>query len=402
MLSVAGPGVDGSFMNQRETAEPAPPATTLGLRSLLRIASPAMAGFVSVLIAYLYQDSLFADLNNYPITILLFVWLFGTMMWCAFAVVRHAEAVAERLGEPYGTLVLTLSVIAIEVSLLASIMLHGANNPTLARDAMFATLMIVLNGMVGAALLMGALRYWEQEYNLAGAQAFLMVIAALAVFALIIPNYTKTAPDPILAPYQALLFAIVTVLFYAIFLIIQTMRHRAFFAEPVGNGSQEMLGEEPPPRAARSGSLGFHVAMLLLTLVPVMLLSEYLAIIVDFGLEGLNLPNSLGGVLVASLVLSPEGLTAFHAALRNHLQRAVNVCLGSALATIGLTIPAVLVIGLITGRDVHLGLDEVQTVLLILTLFVSALTFGGVRTNVLQGTVHLLLFFVYVALIFSP
>ena len=389
-------------MNQRETAEPAPPATTLGLRSLLRIASPAMAGFVSVLIAYLYQDSLFADLNNYPITILLFVWLFGTMMWCAFAVVRHAEAVAERLGEPYGTLVLTLSVIAIEVSLLASIMLHGANNPTLARDAMFATLMIVLNGMVGAALLMGALRYWEQEYNLAGAQAFLMVIAALAVFALIIPNYTKTAPDPILAPYQALLFAIVTVLFYAIFLIIQTMRHRAFFAEPVGNGSQEMLGEEPPPRAARSGSLGFHVAMLLLTLVPVMLLSEYLAIIVDFGLEGLNLPDSLGGVLVASLVLSPEGLTAFHAALRNHLQRAVNVCLGSALATIGLTIPAVLVIGLVTGRDVHLGLDEVQTVLLILTLFVSALTFGGVRTNVLQGTVHLLLFFVYVALIFSP
>ena len=389
-------------MNQHEAFEPALPATTLDLRSLPRIAGPAIAGFVSVLVAYLYQDSLFADLTNYPITILLFVWLFGTMMWCAFAVVRHAEAVAERLGEPYGTLVLTLSVIAIEVSLLASIMLHGANNPTLARDAMFATLMIVLNGMVGAALLMGALRYWEQEYNLAGAQAFLMVIAALAVFALIIPNYTKTAPDPSLAPYQALLFAIVTVLFYAIFLIIQTMRHRAFFAEPVGNGSQELLGEAPPPRPRRSGSLGFHVAMLLLTLVPVTLLSEYLAIIVDFGLEGLNLPDSLGGVLVASLVLSPEGLTAFHAALRNHLQRAVNVCLGSALATIGLTIPAVLVVGLVTGRNVHLGLDEVQTVLLILTLFVSALTFGGVRTNVLQGTVHLLLFIVYVALIFSP
>ncbi|HMK40218.1 MAG TPA: calcium:proton antiporter [Methyloceanibacter sp.] len=389
-------------MNQHEAFEPVPPATTLDLSSLPRIAGPAIAGFVSVLVAYLYQDSLFADLTNYPITILLFVWLFGTMMWCAFAVVRHAEAVAERLGEPYGTLVLTLSVIAIEVSLLASIMLHGANNPTLARDAMFATLMIVLNGMVGAALLMGALRYWEQEYNLAGAQAFLMVIAALAVFALIIPNYTKTAPDPSLAPYQALLFAVVTVLFYAIFLIIQTMRHRAFFAEPVGNGSREPLGEAPPPRAGRSGSLGFHVAMLMLTLVPVTLLSEYLAIIVDFGLEGLNLPDSLGGVLVASLVLSPEGLTAFHAALRNHLQRAVNVCLGSALATIGLTIPAVLVVGLVTGRNVHLGLDEVQTVLLILTLFVSALTFGGVRTNVLQGTVHLLLFIVYVALIFSP
>jgi hypothetical protein len=121
--------------------------------------------------------------------------------------------------------------------------------------------------------------------------------------------------------------------------------------------------------------------MLLLTLVPIVLLSEFLAIIVDFGIEDLGLPAPLGGVMIAILVLSPEGLTAFHAALVNHLQRAVNVCLGSALATIGLTIPAVLIIGLITGYEVHLGLDEVQTVLLILTLFVSGLTFGGVRTH---------------------
>jgi len=166
------------------------------------------------------------------LTILLFVWLFGMMMWCAFGVVRHAEAVAERLGEPYGTLVLTLSVIIIEVALLAAIMLHGQNNPTLARDAMFATLMIVLNGMVGTALLMGALRYWEQEYNLAGTRAFLVVIASLAVFALIIPNYTKTEPDPSQAPMKAVLFASITVLFYIVFVIIQTVRHRAFFAEP--------------------------------------------------------------------------------------------------------------------------------------------------------------------------
>ncbi|HZP08847.1 calcium:proton antiporter [Methyloceanibacter sp.] len=389
-------------MNQRETFGSAAKATALPLRTLLKMLVPAATGFLSVLVCHLYQDSLFSELANYPRTVLLFLWLFGTMMWCAFGVVRHGEAVAERLGEPYGTLVLTLSVIAIEVSLLASIMLHGENNPTLARDAMFATLMIVLNGMVGAALLMGALRYWEQEYNLAGARAFLMVIAALAVFALIIPNYTKTAPDPIEAPAKALLFAVITVLFYIVFLIIQTMRHRAFFAEPESDGAHELLGNEIEEHVRQPGSLGFHIGMLLLTLAPVLLLSEYLAIIVDFGLEGLGLPDALGGVMVALLVLSPEGLTAFHAALRNHLQRAVNVCLGSALATIGLTIPAVLIIGLITGCQVHLGLDEVQTVLLILTLFMSALTFGGVRTNVLQGTVHLLLFIVYVALIFSP
>ncbi|MGZ5850533.1 MAG: calcium:proton antiporter, partial [Methyloceanibacter sp.] len=204
------------------------------------------------------------------------------------------------------------------------------------------------------------------------------------------------------APYKALLFAVITVLFYIVFLIIQTMRHRAFFAEPEGNGRHAMFGEELEAPAPRSGSLGFHVLMLLLTLVPVVLLSEYLAILVDFGLEGLDLPDSLGGVMIALLVLSPEGLTAFHAALRNHLQRAVNFCLGSALATIGLTIPAVLVIGLVTGREVHLGLDDVQTVLLILTLFVSAHLRRRAHQCAARHAVHLLLFIVYVALIFSP
>jgi Ca2+/H+ antiporter len=149
------------------------------------------------------------------------------MLACAFSVVRHADAVARHLGEPYGTLVLTISVIVIEVSLMAAIILHGENNPTLARDAMFATLMIVLNGMVGTALLMGALRYWEQEYNLEGARAFLVVIASLAVFSLIMPDLTKTEPDPSIAPLQAGLFAAITILFYAIFLAIQTLRHRA-------------------------------------------------------------------------------------------------------------------------------------------------------------------------------
>jgi len=310
----------------------------------------------------------------------------------------ETEASGARLGEPYGTLVLTLSMVVIEVSLLAAIMLHGESNAMLARDAMFATLMIVLNGMVGAALLMGAMRYWEQEYNLAGARAFLVVIASLAVFALIIPNYTKTAPDPSEAPMKAVLFASITVLFYVVFVIIQTVRHRAFFAEPTSNGHFH----DEARREGASGSLAMHVTMLVFTLVPIVLMAQFLAIIVDFGIEDLDLPDALGGVLIAILVLSPEGLTAFHAALANQLQRAVNVCLGSALATIGLTIPAALIIGLITGCKVHLGLDPVETALLILTLFVSGLTFGGARTNVLQGVVHLLLFIVYVALIFSP
>jgi Ca2+:H+ antiporter len=388
-------------MNQREIIK-APMPAKQDLRLLLVAEAPALLGITITILFYAFQQTLFADLENYPLTIALFLWLFGTMMWCAFGVVRHADAVAEKLGEPYGTLILTFSVITIEVALLASIMLHGQNNPTLARDAMFATLMIVLNGMVGAALLMGALRYWEQEYNLEGARAFLVVIAALSVFALIIPNYIETEPDPSQSPLKALMFFSITVLFYIVFLIIQTVRHRAFFADPKDNERNEPIHRARAHSPAASGSLAFHVMMLLLTLAPVVLLSEFLAVVVDFGIEDLGLPDALGGVLIAILVLAPEGLTAFHAALVNHLQRAVNVCLGSALATIGLTIPAVLMIGLITGRQVHLGLTEVETVLLILTLFVSGLTFAGGRTNVLQGVVHLLLFIVYVALIFSP
>jgi len=340
---------------------------------------------------FAFGDTFLADLSNHLRTVVLFAFLFGVM--------THADAVAEYLGEPYGTLILTLSVIVIEVALLASIMIHGENNPTLARDAMFATLMIVLNGMVGIALLICALRYWEQDYNLAGARSFLVVITALSVFALILPNYTKAPPDPINAPGKAWMFLAVTLLFYGVFLAIQTLRHRAFFDEPA-----EAVAASPKrgDRKAATGSLAYHVAMLILSLLPVVLLAEYLAVIVDYGIEDLDLPDELGGILIAILVLAPEALTAFHAALANRLQRAVNVCLGSALSTIGLTIPAVLLIGMVTGRDVHLGLTGTETVLLVLTLFISGLTFGGGRTNVLQGVVHLLLFFVYILLIFSP
>lgn len=186
-------------MNQRvhtqSRAEPAQP-----VRSLVAVEAPAIAGAITFLIFFAFGDTLFSDLHRHAFTVLMFAWLFGVMMWGSFGVMHHADAVAARLGEPYGTLVLTFAVIIIEVALFVAIMLHGKNNPTLARDAMFATLMIGINFMVGVALIMGALRYWEQECNLAGAHAFLVVIAALSVIALVLPNYIQTAPNPVEAP----------------------------------------------------------------------------------------------------------------------------------------------------------------------------------------------------------
>ena len=372
---------------------------------LVHAIAPAVVGGLTAAVFVLFGADLMSNLENQLKSVLLFAWLFPVMMWCAYAVMQQGEAVAEELGEPYGTLILTFSVIIIEVAMLASIMLQGDNNPTLARDAMFATLMIVLNGMVGLALVMGALRYWEQDYNLAGARAFLVVLTALAVFALVVPNYTQTAPDPVNAPGKAILFGAITLLFYAAFVMIQTMRHRSFFDEPEQNGaaaSARAGGSDTGEESKKSHSLAFHTIMLILCLLPVVILAEYLGEIVNYGIEDLGLPDELGGVLIAVLVLTPEGLSALSAALANRLQRSINICLGSALSTIGLTVPAVLAIGMITGRDAELGLTQLETVLLVLTLFVSGMTFGGGRTNVINGVVHLLLFLVYVVLIFSP
>ncbi|MEG6509096.1 calcium:proton antiporter [Methyloligella sp. 2.7D] len=373
-----------------------------GLAATVISGGPAGVGLGTMLAFVLLESVFFQDLHNYPVTILLFIWLFVVMIWCAFGVLRHAEVIAASLGEPAGTLVLTFAVTAIEIALLATIMLHGGPNPTLARDTMFATLMLVLNGMVGTALLLGGLRYGAQEYNLEGARAFLVVLAPLAVFALVLPSFSVTAPDPATAPWKAGVFAVIAAAFYFIFLAIQTTRHRSFFDMP-DDGHNHDEQSEPVVRDAKpTRDLLFHVAMLFLTLLPIVVLSEYLAVIIDLGIEDLKLPVALGGVFVAIVVLAPEGLTAMNAARANHLQRSVNVCLGSALATLGLTIPAVLIVGLITGRPVQLGLGAEEMVLLVLTLCVSALTFGGSRTTMLQGLVHLLLLAIYIVFVFSP
>ncbi len=374
--------------------------------ALLRQEGAFVCGALTTAILMTVGAGWFTLLGQPLPTVLLFVWIFAAMLWCAFGVVRHADALADLLGEPYGTLILTLSVISIEVALIAAIMLTGDANPSLARDTMLAVIMIVLNALVGISLLIGGLRHGEQEFNLQGARAYLAVLIPLATMTLILPRFTKSTDAPTLSVTQEILFGAITIALYAIFLAVQTGRHRAFFKQPAPAGT----GTGTAPADEGTGGHGhgpvrsvpYHAVLLVLTMLPIVLLSKKLALLVDFGTATLAAPAALGGVLVAILVLAPEGLAAVHAARANQVQRSVNICLGSALATIGLTVPAVLLISLVTGQTVVLGLDEVEIVLLVLTLALGMLTFGAVRTNMLQGVAHLVIFLVYLVLIFNP
>jgi Ca2+:H+ antiporter len=330
--------------------------------------------------------------------------IFFAMMGCVFAVVRHADRLAEMLGEPYGTLILTLSATAIEVSLLMIVMLTGEQNPTLLRDTVFATLMVVLNGMVGIALVAGGWRHLEQEFNLRGALSFLHLIAPLSLILLVIPNYTTSSTGPTLAPAQEAFLGILCVSVYALFLLLQTTRHRSLFDHlQAGQNDEPAPGERHiPEMEANPLAILSSTAGLILSVVPIVLLAEHLGEFIDFGIETLHAPGSLGGLIVAALVLAPEGLGALRAALANRMQRAVNICLGSALATIGLTVPAVLIAAGFQRHALLLGLSSVNMVLLYASLLVSIITFLGGRANVLQGKVHLMLFLAYLFFIVYP
>ncbi|GEP06348.1 calcium:proton antiporter [Methylobacterium oxalidis] len=328
----------------------------------------------------------------------LFLWLLATIVWSAFGVVHEAEELAEMLGEPLGTLILTLSIVIIEVALVSAVMLSAKDAPTLGRDTMFAVLMIVLNGVVGLGLLIGGLRHHQQSYNLQGASAFLAVLIPLSTIALIIPNFTTSTTDGTLTRLQAITFSVFTVALYIVFLLIQTGRHRDFFMDAAGEPGEAEEARERPG----AGTILTHIGLLLANILPIVLLSKSLAAILDHGIAALGAPSALGGVLIAAIVFTPEAISALKAIARNELQRAINLCLGAATSTIGLTVPAILAVGLLTGQTVVLGLKPTEMTLLTVTLILSTLTFSGLRTTVLEGAVHLIVFFVYLVLIFSP
>ncbi|WP_156323339.1 calcium:proton antiporter [Bosea sp. AAP35] len=343
-------------------------------------------------------------------SILIFGWLLGIIIWAAFGVVHEADILAARLGEPFGTLILTLSIVIIEVALISAVMLGAKGAPTLGRDTMFAVLMIVLNGVVGIGLLVGGLRHFAQSYNLNGASSYLAIIIPLTVIPLVLPNFTTSTGLGTLTSMQAISFSVFTLALYGVFLVLQTGRHRSFFQQPTGDQApvvrtaarQELNVERHLDHHDPGGRTRVRVVLLLANILPIVILAKSLATVLDFGIVQLGAPVALGGILIAMVVFTPECIAALRAINANQLQRAINLCLGAAASTLGLTVPAVLAIGLFTGQEVVLGLSNANMVVLAMTLLLSSITFTGTRTTMLEGAVHLSVFFVFLVLVFSP
>ena len=318
--------------------------------------------------------------------------LIGTVL----AAVHHAEVVAHRVGEPFGTLVLAIAVTVIEVSLIVSLMLSDAGDASaLARDTVFAAIMIILNGIVGLCLLAGGIQHREQRFSLRGVSAALNVLVAMSVLTLVLPNYVESAPGPHYAPSQLVLVAVVSLILYATFVLVQTVRHRSYFLPEGGDDDDHA---DPPSDRTAWAAFG----ALVVGLVGVVLLAKGLADTVERTVLGAGLPLAIVGVVIAALVLAPESLAAFRAARRNRLQTSLNLALGSALATIGLTIPTVAVVSLMFGLPLALGLGPKGLTLLVLSLFAITLSLGTGRTTVLGGVVHLVIFAVYLFVTVVP
>ena len=317
--------------------------------------------------------------------------LFGTV----FAAVHHAEVIAERIGEPYGTLLLTLAVTIIEVALIATIMLGEKPVPALARDTVFAVVMIVCNGLVGLCIFIGGLRFREQDVQVTGSNLYLSVLFVLATITLIMPNYTLTAPGPIYSAAQLGFVSVVTLILYAVFLYTQTIRHRDYF---INQATGDAAGESQ----LSNRMLGLSVVLLVVSLLAVVLLAKKFSLVVDAGTEMIGAPPAFAGVIVALLILLPESIAAVGAARKNDLQKSINLALGSSLATIGLTVPAVAVVAYTLDKQLVLGLNAPEMVLLLLTFVISMLTFGTGRTNILFGFVHMLVFAVFLFMVFVP
>jgi len=358
---------------------------------------PLLLALLTLLSAMQRKAWVAGALNDPALLVGLLVVLCAVILIAAIAIVRHADVLAHRLGEPGGTLLLTLAVTGLEVAMVTFVMATGKPKPMLARDTMFAVVMLVLNGLMGLSLLLGGIRHREQSYNLQGANAFLVMILPLTVLGLILPNFTQDTVGPTLSIFQMIFLSVMSLAIYGIFLFVQNRRHKGFFIFAEESASKVHVDDSEHS----SHTSGYHSLMLVFYGLPLVLLAKHMAAPLDAMVNRLGAPEALGGFVMAVLVLTPEAIAAVRAAQTNQLQRSVNILMGSVLASIGLTIPMVIAVSIYSGRSLVLGLDPVGMVMLGLTLVTSMLTFSLPKTNLLLGCVHLLLFGAYFMLMFD-
>jgi len=318
------------------------------------------------------------------------------LMATVIAAVHHAEVVAHRVGEPFGTLVLALAITVIEVALIITVMRGGGKgSEALARDTLFAAIMIICNGVLGLCLLFGGWRHHEQVFRVEGANAALAALITMSTLSLVLPNFTLTSPGPTYTTAQLEFAAIASLAVWCVFVFVQTVRHREYFLPADGDDPE---GHEARPSVAIAWA---SFVLLCVALVAVVGLAKILSPAIERALASAGAPPSMIGVVIALLVLLPETWAALRAALANRLQTSFNLALGSALASIGLTIPVVAAVSILFDFPIVLGLDTKDIVMLVLTYLVATLTLASGRTNIMQGAVHLVIFgtFVFLALV---
>lgn len=314
--------------------------------------------------------------------------------------VHHAEVVAHKTGEPYGALILAISVTIIEVSLIISMMLSGQDGSEyIARDAVFATVMIVMNGVIGLCIFIGGLHHHEMSFRNEGSNSALAVLTALATFILVMPIMTISTPGPDFTKGQLAFAGIASFILYAAFLIFQTISHRDYYLPKVEDNIQDINFHAPKPSNLKTA---ISVGLLILSLLIVVSLAELLSPAIEVGIKNAGAPKTIVGIAIAILVLLPEGYAAVRAAKANRLQSSLNLALGSALASIGLSIPTIAAIAIYFDLPLILGISSLNMTLMYLTFFIGALTIAIGRTTLLQGVVHLIIFFEYLFLSLIP
>ncbi len=349
------------------------------------------------LVAPLAALAVLAAAGWLPAGPLLTVLAAAALIVAVLAAVHHAEVVAHRVGEPFGTLVLAIAVTVIEVSLILSMMMNGgAQAATLPRDTIFAAVMIICNGVVGLCLLVGALRHHEQTFRIEGVGPGLAALVSLATLSLVLPTFTTSSAEGTYTLAQLLFAGASSLVLWAAFVFFQTVRHRDYFL-PADAAANEEAHAAPPGTAQSLAS----IALLLVALVAVVGLAKVLSPAIEAAVARANLPKAVVGIAIAMLVLLPETWAAVRAARANRLQTSLNLAIGSALASIGLTVPAVVVASVWLGLPLVLGLQAKDMVLLALTFVVGAITLASGRTNLMQGAVHLVIFaaFLFLALV---